>query len=894
VSPVGSYLSRVLAKAAFGYLRDCFVAGCLESSQPVNVLACGAASGKFGYGLYRNLVEIVGQSALSPLQIKLILADPNQQQRTFWREHSRLAGLSQAGSFELTDFDVYGDCTQLHSHPGFVNPVIVVSASVPLLENLRRLCGDRFLLLLSEPVEPAAFASYSSETRVKSFLSTESFAAFSLLPGSESRETSMAFRSAFEDFNAVDFEALLGGERTSVNGYLARVRVSNYDAQVACNQADRVAALIVETAGGLPGDLRLQLEAALRKVWDRYFPGGESEDVALALAWVVTALGDHPFAFELLAASLSAYGESPQRAFLTALCHFQQDDLDRASRSLEIALQSGPQEEYEWLQAAIEDKRRQRAALEFNQRLDELSKLDRSSHEFQQEARVLNEFIAPQGYPSPAADPGPVKRLTIGMATYDDWDGVYFSVMAIRLFHPEITDRTEIVVIDNNPGGKIASQLADLANWVKNYRYIPAPRPGGTASRDLVFRYSNAEFVLCMDSHIFFVPGSLAALLDYLEANPNTPNLLQGPMLYDDITNISTHWDPAWRDGMFGTWGTDSRGVDPSAPPFEIPLQGLGMFACRRDAWPGFNPRFRGFGGEEGYIHEKFRQAGAATLCLPFLRWLHRFSRPGGVPYRLHRADRIRNYLLGFEELGLDAAPGIQHFEEVDGVQTTQKTVCAIQLEICNPFHFFEAIYCINLDGQEDRWEHAMSQCRKVGIAEIVERFPAVHTPNNHHIGCALSHRAVLAEAKRRGLRNVLVIEDDVVFASDALDILRQSLAELRSVVGVDAWQMLYLGGYARRRRAEKVPDCRHLEFAHVTTTHAIAYSQTVYDQILQGVPATPVEVALWLRDPWGPSVSLAAIDWYYLDKFGGSALIVSPIIATQLNLLPYENRSFE
>ena len=26
------------------------------------------------------------------------------------------------------------------------------------------------------------------------------------------------------------------------------------------------------------------------------------------------------------------------------------------------------------------------------------------------------------------------------MATYDDYDGVYFSVQAIRLYHPEVTD----------------------------------------------------------------------------------------------------------------------------------------------------------------------------------------------------------------------------------------------------------------------------------------------------------------------------------------------------------------------------------------------------------------------------------------------------------------------
>ena len=49
--------------------------------------------------------------------------------------------------------------------------------------------------------------------------------------------------------------------------------------------------------------------------------------------------------------------------------------------------------------------------------------------------------------------------------------------------------------------------------------------------------------------------------------------------------------------------GTDDRGRDSNGEPFEIPMQGLGMFSCRKEAWLGFNPLFNGFGGEEGYIH---------------------------------------------------------------------------------------------------------------------------------------------------------------------------------------------------------------------------------------------------------------------------------------------------
>ena len=71
---------------------------------------------------------------------------------------------------------------------------------------------------------------------------------------------------------------------------------------------------------------------------------------------------------------------------------------------------------------------------------------------------------------------------------------------------------------------------------------------------------------------------------------------------------------------MYGRWDDNGQAQDPDAEPFDIPMQGMGLFACRRAAWPGFNPGFRGFGGEEGYIHEKFRQAGGRTLCLPFMK----------------------------------------------------------------------------------------------------------------------------------------------------------------------------------------------------------------------------------------------------------------------------------
>ncbi|WP_165614978.1 glycosyltransferase [Yoonia tamlensis] len=269
-------------------------------------------------------------------------------------------------------------------------------------------------------------------------------------------------------------------------------------------------------------------------------------------------------------------------------------------------------------------------------------------------------------------------RLTIGMATYDDYDGVYFSLQAIRLYHPEILDEVEFLVLDNNPTGACAPALKRLENNIPNYRYIPATGIKGTAVRDYIFYEAYGEYVLSMDCHVFFTPGSLKRLLDYYAANPDTDDLLQGPLLHDDLNTVATHFVPKWSSGMFGIWSESENDFDPDGTPFDIPSQGLGIFSCKKSAWPGFNPSFQGFGGEEGYIHQKFRNLGRRTLCLPFLQWMHRFERPYGVAYRNVWEDRIRNYVLGFEEVGMPLDEMRAHFTEL----VNKRTVDAVFQEV--------------------------------------------------------------------------------------------------------------------------------------------------------------------------------------------------------------------
>lgn len=245
-------------------------------------------------------------------------------------------------------------------------------------------------------------------------------------------------------------------------------------------------------------------------------------------------------------------------------------------------------------------------------------------------------------------------KLTIGMATYNDYEGVYFTVQALRLY--QNLEDTEILIVDNY-GCEHTKRFAETTNC----RYMVNKDAQGTAwAKDHIFANANGIYTLCIDCHVLLVPDSIAKLKEYYEENPDTQDLLQGPLLYDDNKGVSTHFDPVWRGDMYGVWATDER-VN-SNLPFEIPMQGMGLFSCKTDAWPWFNALFRGFGGEEFYIHEKFRKAGNKCLCLPFLKWMHRFHRPHGVPYKLTVEDKIKNYIIGWNELGLDLSEIVMHF----------------------------------------------------------------------------------------------------------------------------------------------------------------------------------------------------------------------------------------
>jgi glycosyltransferase involved in cell wall biosynthesis len=232
------------------------------------------------------------------------------------------------------------------------------------------------------------------------------------------------------------------------------------------------------------------------------------------------------------------------------------------------------------------------------------------------------------------------------MPSYNNFTEVFFTVQSFRMYH-DLTD-CEILIVDNFGDDK-------LFGFVKKYgagvvRYERAIEKNGVShAKNRVFDHARGEYVMCIDSHILVKPGALDIV-------PPGDDFVQGPFQTSDCTTYKLSWKDEWSSQMWGKW--DDPVTELPEDTIEIWGTGAGFFSCRRDSWLGFNENFRGFGGETGYIQEKYRQHGRKILCDPKKVWMHFFGNDGrNINYPLKMVDRIINYILGFDELGLSKKP---------------------------------------------------------------------------------------------------------------------------------------------------------------------------------------------------------------------------------------------
>jgi hypothetical protein len=425
---------------------------------------------------------------------------------------------------------------------------------------------------------------------------------------------------------------------------------------------------------------------------------------------------------------------------------------------------------------------------------------------------------------------GDHRKLTVGIATYNDYDGAYFTVTALRLYHPEVADDVDLLVVDNDPSGPAAWPLKALEYDVERLRYVPVDDISSAAVKDRVIREANSDWVLVLDSHVLVSPGGIAPLLRFLEEHPDCDDLLQGPLLARGGHFASQV--PRWDKDLFGQWRdpTPDR-PDPDAEPQIIEMQGLGLFACRKETWPGYSPLFRGHGAEEFYLHEKYRRRGNRTLSLPFLSWTHRFTPPGRGTHRITYDDRIRNFLIAFEEIERSTDEVLQHFASERMTDRTDDIARRWEREKNSPLAMFEVIAVLDPDRDDDRWERLHQHvATALGVEKRLRRItlppavPAGSTKSNAQVVRALAHRQVLARARNEDWRCVLVLDEDfAMFPVPDAGLLER----LEKLAVDDAWMAADLSGLGA--------------WTGGRTATAIAYHQRAYAPLLSAIPEDPV-----------------------------------------------------
>ena len=308
----------------------------------------------------------------------------------------------------------------------------------------------------------------------------------------------------------------------------------------------------------------------------------------------------------------------------------------------------------------------------------------------------------PRAAPAPAPAPKPTApaivsgdvRFSVVMPVYDDFEGVEKTVQALRLYHANRV--AEIVVVDNHPSVRLDrtnpkghSELTEHLCQKTKCRYIRADQEIGSAwAKNKAIDEATTKYVICTDSHNLFVPGALDRLGQYFERNPESPDLIHGPLLHDSLGDYWTHLGEGWgTDDVFGKWATDHAKYR-AGEPFPIEAMGMGAFAIRKAAWVGFHRLLRGFGGEERFINLRTARAGNRSLCLPGFDWVHRWGRGSPVGYVGNdKRTRARNAIIAFVDLGLDMARCRTHFttEETGnplGVAVFEEIVASVRQEL--------------------------------------------------------------------------------------------------------------------------------------------------------------------------------------------------------------------
>ncbi|WP_414625212.1 glycosyltransferase family 25 protein [Calothrix sp. CCY 0018] len=150
---------------------------------------------------------------------------------------------------------------------------------------------------------------------------------------------------------------------------------------------------------------------------------------------------------------------------------------------------------------------------------------------------------------------------------------------------------------------------------------------------------------------------------------------------------------------------------------------------------------------------------------------------------------------------------------------------------------FFDRIYVINLPSRKDRRREIERELKNAGMpftSGKVELFPAIKPENSEPFysigckGCFLSHLNVLKQAKMQGLKNVLIVEDDLEIAEYFQQYEDVILAELIQT----NWDIVHFGYCDSPEKDVSLPIFQSFS-GEIIGTQFYAVHEKVYDQLI-------------------------------------------------------------
>jgi hypothetical protein len=146
---------------------------------------------------------------------------------------------------------------------------------------------------------------------------------------------------------------------------------------------------------------------------------------------------------------------------------------------------------------------------------------------------------------------------------------------------------------------------------------------------------------------------------------------------------------------------------------------------------------------------------------------------------------------------------------------------------------FVDGVYCISMRHRDDRAALAAGELHRVGLCART-LFVRTEKAGSAKRGCWEAHRAVAADARARGLRRVLVLEDDFAFSRSVSPATIARIGAALRRLPAD-WQGFYLGHWALWAYpvARRVLRCSSLcTHAYIASERLLAWlAETPFDR---------------------------------------------------------------